>query len=207
MLFGGKTIRAAELSQMPEVISELIVTLDMKARGQQSPGYYGYLGPELADYFKKMSAQPHRTLMGRKTYELMNDLPEDAKDDNWRATTELSGYLFSRTLKKVEWPGLELVSEDMVEFVRKLKQPSGPELRILGSLSIIRQLVAAKLLDAVRLVVCPLVLPVSGIEPVFDGWEDTGLQLASHKLIDKRVLVLEYRPAGEPPGADDDATA
>lgn len=192
---------------MPEVVSELIVTLDMKARGKRSPGYYGYMGPELADYFKKMSAQPHRTLMGRKTYELLNDLPEDAKDDGWRRTTEQPGYLFSRTLKKVEWPGLELVSEDMVEFVRKLKRGAGPELRILGSLSIIRQLAAAKLLDSVRLVVCPLVLPVSGIEPVFEGWDDTGLQLASHKLIDKRVLVLEYRPAGAPPGANDDATA
>ena len=107
---------------MPEVISELIVTLDMKARGERSPGYYGYMGPELGAYFKKMSAQPHRTLMGRKTYELLNDLPEDAKDDGWRRTTEQPGYLFSKTLKKAEWPGLELVSEDMVEFVRKLKQ-------------------------------------------------------------------------------------
>ena len=154
-----------------------------------------------------MSAEPHRTLMGRKTYELLNDLPEDAKDDGWRATTEQPGYLFSRTLRKVEWPGLELVSEDMVEFVRKLKQGSGPELRILGSLSIIRQLYPAKLLDAVRLAVCPLVLPVSGIEPVFEGWDDTGLQLASHTLIDKRVLVLEYRLAGTPPGENDNATA
>jgi dihydrofolate reductase len=192
---------------MPEVISELIVTLDMKARGERSPGYYGYMGPELDAYFKKMSAQPHRTLMGRKTYELLNDLPEDAQDDGWRRTTEQPGYLFSKTLKKVAWPGLELVSEDMVEFVRKLKRGDGPELRILGSLSVVRQLASAQLLDALRLAVCPLALPVSGIEPIFDGWDDSGLQLASHKLIDERVLVLEYGPAGEPPGEDDDATA
>lgn len=31
---------------MVEVVSELIVSLDMRARGQHSPGYYGYFGPE-----------------------------------------------------------------------------------------------------------------------------------------------------------------
>lgn len=186
-------------SAMPEVIAELIVSLNMKARGKKSPGYYGYNGPQLDAYFKKAGKRPYRNLIGRKTYRLMNDLPDEAKDEGWQEIADHPGYLFSRKLKTVEWPGLQLVNSDMVAFVRKLKKGDGPELRVLGSLSIVRQLAEAKLLDMIRLTVCPLVLPETGIEPVFKGWPDLAFDLASQEVLDDRLLVLEYRPAGDPP--------
>ncbi len=184
---------------MPQLISELIVSLDMKARGLKSPGYYGYLGPDFQAWLNTNNAKPHRTLMGRRTYELMNTLPDAVKDEGWHKTTQRPGYLFSRTLKKSEWPGLELVSGDMLELARKLKQDGGTELRVLGSLSVMRQLVAANLLDVLRLMVCPLAVPVSGIEPTFEGLDDLALDLASTDVLDGRILLLDYRPAGKPP--------
>lgn len=187
---------------MPKLISELIVTLDMFARGRKSPGYYGYLGPEFDAWLKTNNDKPHRTLTGRKTYELMNSLPEEARDEGWRKTAEQPGYLFSRTIKTCEWPGLELVDDDMVEFVRKLKERDGTELRVLGSLSVMRQLVEAKLLDTLRLMVCPLVLPHTGIEPTFEGLDDLALELTSSKVLDGRILLLDYEPGGGPPRAE-----
>lgn len=184
---------------MPQLISELIVTLDMLARGLRSPGYYGYLGPEFEAWLKANNEKPHRTLMGRKTYELMNSLPDEAKDDGWHRTAEQPGYLFSRTLKKSEWPGLQLVSGDMLQFVRELKHDGSTELRVLGSLSLMRQLIAADLLDVLRLMVCPLVLPKSGVEPTFKGMSDLALGLTSSKVLDGRILLLDYHPAGQPP--------
>jgi dihydrofolate reductase len=186
---------------MPKVVSELIVTLDMFARGLKSPGYYGYLGPEFETWLKTNNEKPHRTLMGRKTYELMNALPEEARDEGWDKTTRQPGYLFSRTLKTCEWPGLELVADDMVGFVRKLKQDDGTEVRVLGSLSLMRQLIEAELLDTLRLMVCPLVLPRTGIEPTFEGLNDLSLLLTSTKILDDRIVVLDYQPSGAPPGA------
>lgn len=186
---------------MATVTSELIVSLDNCARGTKSPGYYGYGGPELEAWLKQNNAQPHRALVGRKTYEMLNGLPEQARDDGWRATTKQRGFLFSRTLDRCEWPGLELVRDDMVDKVRALKADAGPELRVLGSISIMRQLVQAKLLDMLRLIVCPLVLPETGAERIFEGIGDTAFELASTKLLDGRVLVLDYRPAGAPPRA------
>lgn len=186
---------------MPKLISELIVSLDMKARGLKSPGYYGYMGPEFQAWLDTNNAKPHRKLMGRKTYEVMNALPEQAKDDGWYETTRQPGYLFSRTLQNSDWPGLQLVSGDIIGFVRQLKQDSGTELRVLGSLSVMRQLVATNLLDTLRLMVCPLVVPETGVEPIFDGMADMGLELASTKVLDGRILLLDYRPAGIPPGS------
>jgi dihydrofolate reductase len=184
---------------MPDVISELIVSLDMCARGTQSPAYYGYSGPEFDAWIKANNEKPHRKLIGRKTYEMLNSLPAEARDDGWRKTTQQPGYLFSRTLKSCDWPGLELIRDDMVDFVRKLKRNDGSELRVLGSLSVMRQLVEAQLLDVLRLMICPLILPKTGVEPIFDELPDTAFALSSQQLLDKRVLVLDYRPKGSPP--------
>lgn len=84
-------------------------------------------------------------------------------------------------------------------FVRKLKQDGGSELRVLGSLSIMRQLVEAKLLDVLRLMVCPLIVPKTGVEHIFEEIPDLAFTLGSHRLLDERVLLLDYLPAGPPP--------
>ena len=187
---------------MARLISELLVSLDMLAAGEQSPGYFGYLGPEFGGTLEKTKAEPHRTLMGRKTYEVLNKVPKAARDEGWRKTTEEPGYLFSRQIERVEWPGLRLVRTDMVEFVRELKADAGPELRVLGSLSIARQLAGAKLLDLLRLYVCPLVLPETGKEHVFADWGDTAFSLCACERLDQRVMRLDYRPDGSPPKTD-----
>jgi len=171
----------------------------MCARGTRSPGYYGYSGPEFDAWLKTNNEKPQRKLMGRKTYEMLNALPAEARDEGWRKLTQQSGYLFSRTLEHCDWPGLELVRDDLVGFVRKLKQDGGSELRVLGSLSIMRQLVEGKLLDVLRLMVCPLIVPKTGVEHIFEEIPDLAFTLESHRLLDERVLLLDYLPAGPPP--------
>jgi len=186
---------------MPALISELIVSLDNCARGLKSPAYYGYFGPEFGAWLKANNAKPHRTLMGRKTYEVLSAVPESGRDDRWRETTEQPGHLFSRTLERCEWPGLELVRDDMVGFVRKLKQDGGSELRVLGSLSLMRQLIEAELLDTLRLLVCPVALPKTGVERIFEGLPDMQFTLSSSQLLDGRVQLLDYAPGGPAPTA------
>jgi dihydrofolate reductase len=187
---------------MSELVCELIVSLDGFAKGQRSPGYYGYFGPDFDNWIKTNSAVPHRMLIGRKTYELMNGIPAESRDEGTEAMTKTEGWLFSKTLKKSEWSGLKVVSDNLVEFVRELKHTDGPELRTLGSMSLVRQLLTAGLVDRLKLVVCPLILPKTGAEPTFEGLPDMGFDLVSNKILDGRVLLLEYRPTGEPPYTD-----
>ena len=184
---------------MPELVCELIISLDGFARGQRSPAYYGYLGPDFADWINTNTAVPHRMLIGRRTYEALNALPAEVRDEGWNRTTTTPGWLFSRTLEATNWPGLKVIHDDLVDFVREQKRTGGPELRTLGSLSLVRQLLTAGLVDCLKLVVCPLVLPQTGIEPIFTGLPDMGFDLLSTKVLDGRVLLLEYRPTGVPP--------
>src|SRR5215831_13247184 len=125
---------------MAELVFELIVSLDGFARGQRSPGYFGYFGPDFADWIKTNMAIPHRMLVGRRTYEALAGLPPEVRDEGWTLMTATPGWLFSRTLQAAEWPRLTVVHEDLVDFVREAKRIEGPELRTLGSLSLVKQL-------------------------------------------------------------------
>ena len=187
---------------MTELVCELIISLDSFARGRRSPAYYGYYGPDFADWINTNTAIPHRMLIVRRTYEMLNGLPAKVRDEGWNRTTTTPGWLFSHTLESTDWPGLRLVRDDLVGFVRELKRIDGPELRTLGSLSLVRQLLVAGLVDRFKLVVCPLILPQTGIEPIFEELPDMGFDLLSNKVLDGRVLLLEYRPIGAPPYSD-----
>jgi dihydrofolate reductase len=184
---------------MTELVCELIITVDGFARGQRSPAYYGYSGPDFDNWIKTNTAIPHRMLVGRKTYEMLNGLPAEVQDEGWNRMTRTPGWLFSRTLETAGWPGLQVVDDDLVGFVREQKRTDGPELRTLGSLSLVRQLLTAGLVDRLKLVVCPLVLPQTGVEPAFEGLPDMGFDLLSTRVLDGRALLLEYRPTGVPP--------
>jgi dihydrofolate reductase len=184
---------------MSDLVCELIVTLDGYAAGQRSPGYFGYFGPDFADWVKTNTAIPHRKIIGRRTYEMFAGFPAEVRDEGWETMTSTPGWLFSRTLETTDWPGLKVVHDDLVDFVRELKHHDGPELRTLGSLSLVRQLLIAGLVDRLKLVICPLVLPQTGGEPIFSGLPDIGFDLVSTRVLDGRVLLLEYRPTGAPP--------
>lgn len=186
---------------MPQLISEFIISMDGCARGTKSPGYYGFNGPEFSAWLANKSDQPHQNVLGRKTYEMLNGLPEQARDDDYRKMTCAPGWLYSRTLSKVEWPGLTLVDCDAMEHLAGLKDRSGDELRILGSISLMRQAIKAGLLDRLRLIVCPLIVPKTGIEPLFEGMADMQFKLLDHQLLDGRVMIQDYAPDGAPPTA------
>lgn len=186
---------------MPELICELIISLDGMARGARSPGYYGYAGPEFMGWIRSNAAAPHRMLLGRRTYEMLNAIPEDARDEGWRTMVATPGWMFSRTLDAAEWPAVQVVHDDAVAFVRDEKARAGSELRTLGSLSLVQQLLTAGLVDRLRLMVCPLIVPDTGMEPLFRNVPDVGLELVGSTTLDRRVLLLEYRPAGPPPYA------
>lgn len=184
---------------MPEVVSELITTVDGFSRGTQSPAYYGFWGPEFGAWLKEKNNQPHQLILGRRTYEALNGLPNEVRDEEFARMTATPGWVFSRTLHMVEWPGLEIVRTDVCEHVRQVKPRDGDEIRTLGSVSLVRQLVSAGLVNRLRLIICPLVLPETGIEPVFAGMRDTQFTLSSQRILDGRVLVVDYRPDGPAP--------
>lgn len=102
-------------------------------------------------------------LFGRKTYEQMaswwptaaakKSMPVVAQRMN-----DMPKVVFSRTLEKASWNNTTLVKGDVVDAVRAMKSEPGPGMAVMGSGTIVSQLVEAGLVDQLQVVVNPLVL-------------------------------------------------
>ena len=181
---------------MGQLNVDLFITLDGYASGEGAPAYFGYLGPDLERWIDDNLAGPQVLLMGRVTYEAMSAIVRDQPVEGADRMNELPKVVFSRTLgEPLEWENSRLAEADLVEEVRSLKAQTGDPLRTIGSLSVVKALLEAGLVDRLRLMVFPQILGNTGREPIFAGLPDIDLELAGTNVLDGRLVTLEYRPA------------
>jgi dihydrofolate reductase len=176
---------------MRELTADLFISLDGFARGERSPAYFGYDGPELQRWIVDELAKPQTVLLGRVTYELLSGMSQAGP----QPMDDLPKLVVSNTLPEpLEW-NATLLKGDAATAIENLKQTDGDPLRSMGSLTLVRSLLRARLVDRLRLMVFPLVLGESGREPFFAGLADLELELARQHTLDGRLVLLEYHPA------------
>jgi dihydrofolate reductase len=178
------------------LFADLFVSVDGWAGSDGLPGYFGYLGPQLQEWIDGAAAVPQRTLLGRRTYEMLSGLPDEARDDSTDRLAKSENVVFSRTLKNVSWPNTR-VSGELLDEVRSLKADSDIMLRTVGSLSVVQQLLDAGLVDRLRLMRFPLIAGPAGREAAFAGMASADLALVDHQVLDDRVILEEYAPTGK----------
>jgi dihydrofolate reductase len=186
---------------VPELVADLFLSVDGFAAGSRSPGYFGFGGPDLERWIGEEMERGYLSVMGRRTYALLSSLPEPARDESWYRMAQAPTVVFSRTLESASWPGATINDRDVVDEVPALKAEAGTDLRTVGSLSLVRQLLAAGRLDRLRLMVFPLIVGETGREPFFAQLGDVALELESETVLDGRAVLLDYRPGGLPPYA------
>jgi dihydrofolate reductase len=179
------------------VIVDIFVSVDGWAGSDGLPGYFGYLGPELQEWILDELAAPQTVIMGRRTYQALAELPEEAHGKSWGRTAELDKVVFSRTLTHAAWPNTRICRRDLVDEVRDIKVGGNLPLRLWGSLSLARQLLGAGLVDRLRLMTFPLMAGPAGRDAAFADMASADLELAGHRVLDGRVLLVEYRPTGQ----------
>ncbi len=181
---------------MRELTADLFISLDGFARGVDQPAFFGYLGPELGSWISDHLSQPQVIIMGRVTYEMLAGFSASATDENSVRTSHLPKLVFSRTLKEpLAWKNTRLLRGTVADEINALKQQPGDPLRSFGSLSLVKSMIQLGLVDRLRLMVFPLILGTAGREPIFVGYPQGGLELINTKVLDSRLILLEYRPA------------
>jgi dihydrofolate reductase len=135
-------------------------------------------------------------VFGRVTYELMASFwPTPAALKTAPAVAErmnsLPKVVFSRTLDRASWNNTRLIKGDLAAEVRKLKAEPGPDMVIMGSGSIVSQLIDARLIDEVQIVVNAIVLG-SG-RTMFEGVKERAdLRLKKTRSFSNGNVVLWY---------------
>ena len=182
---------------MSDLLVDFIMSLDGYGAAEGWPGYWGLEGPEYLGYIKDDDAKDHAVLMGATTYRLMSGFVSDdmLKDPGFAALTAMPKTVFSSTLKEAEltWGNARLIDGDAVAAVRDMKRDT-TRLRTIGSLSLCRSLLAAGLVDRLRVVVFPVITGATGKDRLFDGYPDVSLDLVDHRTFDGRLQLLEYVP-------------
>jgi len=179
-----------------------LTTLDGFFEGRNHDISWHNVDAEFNEYaINEMFPSSDLLLFGRVTYELMAGFwptAEAIKNDPIVAGKMNSSQkvVFSRSLNKAEWNNTTLVSSNMEEEVRKLKEQPGKGIALLGSGTIVSQLAQHGLIDEYRILVNPVVLGRG--TPLFKGLAKR-LDL---KLIDARAfrngnVLLRYEPAGK----------
>ena len=136
-------------------------------------------------------------LFGRRTYEKMATFWPHQPDSNPMAAhlNATPKYVASRTLTEVAWAGSRIIAGDLLETVRDLTSSQEGDIAVLGSGVLCRELLAADLVDEIRLFIHPLLLGTGkrlfGELPV-----PRALALKSVAQTDQGTVALVYGARG-----------
>lgn len=169
---------------------------DEDTRGGFTHGGWGtryddeVLGREMA----KGMSEPGDMLLGRRTWQDFITAWGRRTDGN-PVTTMMNAstkYVVSRTLQDADaWQNSILLRGDAVDTVAKLKAGSDRNLGIVGSVSLVRSLHAAALIDHYTLVICPLTLG-SGARLFADSAPLTEFELTASVTTTKGAIIAQY---------------
>jgi len=158
---------------------------------------------EIHQHYSELLSNADTILFGRITYQLMqywqtlvkNPSGEKSMDDFAMAIDKIPKIVFSHKLKNTEWDSAKLANQPIEEMVKELKQSrnGGSKDILVGSRSLIIQLMKLNLIDEYQLCVHPVVAG-SGL-PLFENINHRIiLKLIKTKTFSGGAVTLYYEP-------------
>jgi dihydrofolate reductase len=183
---------------MRELVADLFISLDGFASGTNEAAYFGYLGHDLGNWVREHLDERQVILMGRVTYEALARFAVSATDEVSTRMRTLPKLVCSNTLcEPLAWDNTRLIRGNVGDAIMALKQQEGDPLRCIGSICLVKSLAKLGLIDRFRLMVFPLILGGTGKEPIYVDYPRVPLVLVGTKVLDSRLVLLEYHPAAK----------
>ena len=134
--------------------------------------------------FGALFSQFDTFLVGRRTFEAMARARK-------RKTPGVKTFVFSRTLRQQDYPGVTIVADKLVETVAALRKEKGKDIWLFGGGSLFRSLLDAGLVDTVEVAIMPVLLG-KGIPLLPAPAREAKLKLTGHKVYKTGIVSLEY---------------
>ena len=146
-------------------------------------------------------------LLGRVTYEMFAghwpNVPPGPDRPFADKLNAIPKVVFSKTLDRAPWgsyPDAKVVKTSAAKEVGKLRQGSGKDMVIWGSISLAQSLMSEGLIDEYQLIVCPVLLGEG--RPLFPDKKDSvSMKLLTTKSFDRGSVLLSYVTAPTKAGA------
>lgn len=153
-----------------------------------------YWHDSIGEHFFNTMANADTLLLGRKTWEIHGGAFEKMDDDPFGKTMNaVRKYVVSTTLKSADaWRNSILISSNVVETIRKIKQEPGKNILLDGSSVLAHTLIENNLVDEFALHVYPLVL--GNGKRLFPQGKHVKLNLVESQMLPTGVVYQRYRP-------------
>jgi dihydrofolate reductase len=186
-------------------VRDLIVTENITLDGviDASEGWFSVADDEEVDQsdvvaaLREQSEAADAVLFGRVTFEEMRGYWPKQTDDTTGVTDYLNTvakYVVSSTLGDPEWEHTTVLrGPAFQDEVRKLKSKPGKDIVTTGSITLVRALIEAGLVNEYRLFVYPVVLG-RGERLFADATEVPRLRLVESRPFRSGIVLLRYRP-------------
>lgn len=140
-------------------------------------------------------------LLGRVTYKMFAEYwPKVTAGEDKPFADKLNALMkivFSQTIDRAPWGAWDdaaIVRSGAAKEVAKLKQQSGKDVVIWGSISLAQSLMKEGLIDEYQLIVCPVVLGRG--KPLFrDNVDPLDMTLLNTRSFDRGTVLLAYAAA------------
>ncbi|GAA3092736.1 dihydrofolate reductase family protein [Streptomyces rectiviolaceus] len=162
----------------------------------------GWFVPHLDEKFEQVAGawlgQADAFLFGRRTYlNFARDWPKMTEHPFAAILNGLPKYVASHSLTTAEWDPTTILSGDIPAQVAELKRRPGRELQIHGSGRLGQSLLAAGLIDELRLAIAPVIVG-GGRRLLPDGGAPAGLRLLSNETTPGGLAIHVYESTGLP---------
>lgn len=150
------------------------------------------------DLAAALMAEEEAQLYGRKTFESMRGFWPNQADDTTEITDHLNTvpkYVISSTMTDPAWQHSTVLTGDLLDETRALRDRPGGTLGVTGSISVCHELMAHDLVDEFRLFTYPTVIGQG--RRLFDGHaaRQQDLELVDTQQFRSGIVLLTYRPA------------
>jgi dihydrofolate reductase len=184
---------------MRKITAGLFISLDGVVEAPDQ-WHFPYFNDEMGDAVGATLGQVDTMLFGRKTYDsFAGAWPErEAAGGEDAPFAKVIGdarkIVVSNQELEFTWRNSEQLQGDLIEAVTALKNEGERTIGMSGSVSVVRQLLAAGLLDELHLLVHPIAVR-KGMRLFDEGEPPISLTLVSSETFTTGVLNLVYAPA------------
>lgn len=196
---------------MRKITAGLFMSLDGVVEAPDQ-WHFPYFNDEMGQAVNATLGGVDTMLFGRKTYDSFAgawpEREEAGGEDAYFAKVlgDQRKIVVSSQPLEFSWRNSEQLEGDLVEAVTALKNEPGGNIGMSGSVSVVRQLLAAGLLDELHLLVHPIAVR-KGMRLFDDGDATIPLRLISSQTFETGVMNLVYAPADSGDGTYEDAKA
>jgi dihydrofolate reductase len=131
-------------------------------------------------------------ILGRRSYDEWSEFwPESEIQPFASFINAVPKYVATSTPLERPWTNARVIDGELVDFVRHLKGGPGGDIGVHASISVTRTLLAADLVDELRLVVAPTI--VGSGQRLFDGLPPIRLETIRSTASPSGHLLVHYR--------------